>query len=284
MGDDRGIVTESIIVNVPHDIAFEILVLLGRYSDFDELSRTLVPKLQTPERLKQARKRLIKYRPRHRIERYPEVSVLANEQWLLDKKLHNEDDKPAFIEYEKARPGVVVAQYWYRHGKLHRDGDLPAYIRGTDCTWFTDGEIHRDGDLPAHVSLSGKQWYRNGDRHRDGDLPAIVYDNGHCEWYKNGLLHRDGDQPALVDINTPKEEWYKNGKLHRSGDKPAVVNGNGSMWWYQNGKLYRDGLLPDEIRVMPDNVTLYFKQGHQIRSKRGGYIPMLSNSMGHHLE
>jgi len=102
----------------------------------------------------------------------------------LDKKYHNNDDKPAII-YANGE------MEWWQHGKRHRIGG-PA-IRNWECL----------------------EWYENGKRHC-ANGPAIMWANGDMEWWFDGKIHRD-DGPAVEHADGYKE-WWICGKLIREYD------------------------------------------------------------------
>lgn len=110
-----------------------------------------------------------------------------NKEWLLNGKLHRDDDLPAL---ECANGDKL----WYRNGKLHREGDRPAIEHANgNKWWYHNGELHRDNDLPAFTNIEDgtKYWYRYGNHHRDGMHPAIMYLHGRCVWYKRGMHYTE---------------------------------------------------------------------------------------------
>ncbi len=138
-------------VHVPIDIWFEIGILLDRYDEYFEFVQVF-PKLQTPDRLSQARRRLTK-----------NVNTVFGQSWTLDGKFHREDDLPAYTE------GYV--KHYYKYGEKHRDNDLPAFIN------------RNQQYSPNHTVY---MWYRNGYLHRDGGLPAVIFANGDLQYWVNG--------------------------------------------------------------------------------------------------
>ena len=81
---------------------------------------------------------------------------------------------------------------WLLNGKLHRENDQPAVINPNSYKeWWVNGELHRDDDRPAGIHPDGTQcWYQHGLLHRDGDEPAIIHSDGYKEWWVNGERHR----------------------------------------------------------------------------------------------
>ena len=115
-------------------------------------------------------------------------------EFYLGTKLHNFDDLPAVIYYDKEK-------HWYKNGLLHRD-NRPARItiwQGMmwDQYWYQNGLLHRDEDKPAKIKWNGtEKWYQNGLLHRDNG-PAIIYPNGKTEWYQHGVRYQK--ESTMID-------------------------------------------------------------------------------------
>jgi hypothetical protein len=94
--------------------------------------------------------------------------------YLLNKKIHREDNKPAFI-------GSKLGFYF--------------------LCWFKNGELHGEDDNFSVQRVNGLKyfycWFKNGKRHRDGDKPAEI-SNFQEIWYKNNKIHRGNGKPALI--------------------------------------------------------------------------------------
>lgn len=261
-----------ILNQIPIDIAYEIVLLLGYYdsgcstASYCTIARKLIPKLWDYYRMLAARRRLTKQYIT-KLDSSNSLYECSLYEWRLDYKLHRDDDQPAFVI-------PYVEMRWCVQGKTHRGNDMPARLRMCECfstrlignenehvpsdvsriytvmEWYKRGVIHRSGDLPAYIDHHGvKRWFKKGKLHRKGDLPAYVSERtGMWQWFKHGKLHRKGDKPALVSEGV--ERWYKHGKLHRKGDKPAVVIAEPHGWvkqWFKHDKCYRKHHKPTTV-------------------------------------
>lgn len=142
----------SMLGCLPIDIWFEIAILLDRYDEYLEVTKSY-PKLQTEERLLDVRIRLTKH-----------YGSSNHEYWKLDGRYHRDGDLPSEIYTFN---GGYCTKYWSKYGKLHREGDLPSVI-----------------------SYDGTQyWYKNGVSHRDVG-PAILFPNGKELYYVIGKQYR----------------------------------------------------------------------------------------------
>lgn len=140
----------------------------------------------------------------------------------------------------KLTNGRLAVEYLL-NDKLHREDDLPAssYTWNDNLDycyeWYQFGLRHRENDQPAIVSQREKQWYHRGRRHRDNDQPAIIWP-GEIVWHYQGKRGRPGtDLPSLIqpyNISSVDVEWYSDDQLHRENDKPAVISGGGKKLEY----------------------------------------------------
>lgn len=106
-------------------------------------------------------------------------SSYIKEEWYINGKLGNVDDKPSKVF--KQLDGKVYAAYWYKDDVLHRDGDKPAEIMfnclGKLCKayYYVEGKLHRVNG-PAIEIFGHKNnifiWYLNGVEYRANSKPT----------------------------------------------------------------------------------------------------------------
>ena len=145
--------------------------------------------------------------------------TLKSEKYCINGQKHREDNKPAYIKYNKNGDVIYIA--YYKNDKLHNDTDaalLKYYDNGIlqEEKHCLNGQyLILDCTKPAHSVFfrSGKiklmEYYKNYVLHRDFDMPAFIsyYENGDfctVSYFING-------NNARISPDLPSSVTYEKG-------------------------------------------------------------------------
>jgi hypothetical protein len=118
------------------------------------------------------------------------TTVIPNElvEWFQEKQIKLHLLKECRISSGR--------EMWLVNGKLHRDDDLPAYK-----SYYA---FIRNYGINQSVVIHSKYhvYFRNGVKHRDNNLPAVIFFYDVSEWWVNGEFQRREYFPSIVDDET----------------------------------------------------------------------------------
>lgn len=98
--------------------------------------------------------------------KYRKNGDVKKEVYYCNNQIHNENDKPAMIEYFPKESGdstKIYCEKYYKYGKYHREGDLPAIIY-----------YYLSTDTESKPIVSREIYYKNGIMTRSNNLPAYI--------------------------------------------------------------------------------------------------------------
>ena len=78
--------------------------------------------------------------------------------WYFDDKLHRDNDKPAYMKYDKFT-SIPIDHKYFQYGNLHRDNDKPAVLEydykgdTKHAKYFVYNHQHRDNNKPSSETL-----------------------------------------------------------------------------------------------------------------------------------
>jgi len=190
---------------------------------------------------------IIKQDDTHHIKISYHINNRLNEiSYYENKKLHNIDDKPAYIRLDLE--GNILIKIYYKEGYCHRDNGEPAFIKYTpkgkirEIKYYYEGKIGYSPTIkndvdPTHItyyknSTSVKCIYYKSDKYntypfQNPNIPMNVIVDSY-------LMHRTGDKPGLIKYyksgELQMEVYFNKGKLHRyEGFARIVYDKNGNI-------------------------------------------------------
>jgi hypothetical protein len=175
-----------------------------------------------------------------------------------NKKLHRDDDLPAYIKLDLH--GDLICKIYYKDGKCHRDNNKPAYIkyyngRRIELKYYINGNIQRTDNKPTYI-----KYYKSN--------PNIIK----CTKYKSYLYQKF----HYFNPNLPMNIIIDNNLIHSPtnlGIKPGMIKYNidGTVHmelYFSRGKIHRyDG--PAKILYIKDKkYKYYFIDGRLIENRK----------------
>lgn len=174
---------------------------------------------------------IIKQGNAHHIKISYHINNRINEvSYYENKKLHNTDDKPAYIRLDLE--GNIVIKIYYKHGVCHRDNDEPAFIKYTSKGYIKELKYYHEGKLgfsnttsfrnPTHI-----EYYKNSSsikciRYKSSEYSTYPFYNSNLPMnimVDNCLIHRSGNKPGFIKYyktgEIQIETYFNRGKVHR---------------------------------------------------------------------